>query len=173
MITIRGMTAGPLPFRAARVLAAALPVLLLAACGPSIDIEQTLRVTDLSGGYFDAGIKDGKNKLVPSLTFRIAKSTDDEIRPLSLNIAFKRITEAGEEDFDDVYLQSVDFEGNQTAPLTVRPETGYTGDPPQSRQQMLEHADFKDMRAVIFAKHSSSNWVELARFDLPRTLITR
>lgn len=173
MIYNPGMMAGRFLHRAARLLPAVLPALLLAGCGPSIDINEALTVSELSGGYYDAGIKDGKNKLVPSLTFRIVKSVEDDVRPLSLNIAFKRITEAGEEAFEDVFLQSVDFEGNQTAPLIVRPETGYTGDPPQTRAQMLENKDFRDIRAVIFAKHSSSTWVELARFDLPRTLITR
>jgi hypothetical protein len=173
MIYNPAMTAGRLLARATRLLPAVLPLMLLAGCGPSIDIKQTLAVTDLSGGWYDAGIKDGKNKLVPSLTFRITKNIEDDVRPLSLNIAFKRLTGAGEEDFDDVYLQSVEFQGNETAPVTVRPETGYTGDPPQTRAQMLENSEFKDMRAIVFAKHSSSNWVELARFDLPRTLITK
>ena len=93
----------------------------------------------VSGGWFDAGIKDGKNKLVPSVSFRVKKSVNDAIRPLSLNLAFKKVTPQGEEDFDDVYVQSVKFDGNQTAPMTVRTETGYTGDPPQSRAQMLKH----------------------------------
>jgi hypothetical protein len=168
------MSAGrPLP----TVLRLSLPVALaclLAGCGQDIDVKQALTITDMSGGWYDAGIKDGKNKLVPSLTFRVQKSVEDDVRPLSLNIAFKQVSAAGEVDFDDVFLQSVEFaEGNQTAPLTVRPETGYTGDPPQTRQQMLEHSQFQDVRAIVFAKHSSSNWVELARFDLPRTLITR
>ena len=94
--------------------------------------------------------------------------------PLALNLAFKKITPGGEEDFDDFYIQSVSFgDGNASQPLTVRTETGYTADPPQSRADMLKHKEFQDLRVVFFAKHSSSNWVELARFDLPRTLIVR
>jgi hypothetical protein len=38
---------------------------------------------------------------------------------------------------------------------------------------MLEHKQFQDLRVVFFAKHSSSNWVELARYDIPRKLLTR
>jgi hypothetical protein len=144
------------------------------ACGPAVDIKQVLQLAEVSGGYYDAGIKDGKNKLTPSVTFRVKKSTEDRIRPLALNVAFKKISPQGEEEFDDVFVQSVTFaEGNQSAPLTVRSESGYTGDPPQTRAQMLQHKSFQDLRVVIFAKHSSSNWVELARYDLPRTLLAR
>jgi hypothetical protein len=159
--------------------AAVVAVLLLAlglasACGPKIDVKQAIRITDISGGWYDAGIKDGKNKLVPSVTFRVTKTIDADIRPLSLNLAFKKITPQGEEDFDDVFVQSVAFpEGNVSAPLTLRSESGYTGDPPQTRAQMLQNTHFQDLRAVIFAKHSSSNWVEVARYDIPRTLLTQ
>jgi hypothetical protein len=64
-------------------------------------------------------------------------------------------------------------EGNRTAPLTIRAETGFTGEPPMSRADMLKNTHFQDLRAVIFAKHSSSNWVEVARYDIPRTLLTQ
>jgi hypothetical protein len=143
-------------------------------CSPSIDVKQVVQIVEPTGGWYDAGIKDGKNKLTPSVTFRVKKLTDDPVRPLSLNLAFKKITPKGEEDFDDFYVQSVTFtDGNMSAPLTVRTETGYTGDPPQTRAQMLQHKDFQDLRVVFFAKHSSSNWVELSRFDIPRKLLPR
>jgi hypothetical protein len=37
---------------------------------------------------------------------------------------------------------------------------------------MLQNPKFQDMRAIIFARQSSSNWVELARYDLPRQVLT-
>jgi len=158
------------------VLLAALP----AACSKPVDLKQVLQVTDLSGGYHDAGIVDGRNKIVPSVTFRIKKSTDDSLRPLSVNVVFKKLPQASqpvapgspaEIDFDEVFKQSVPFNGNQTDLLTVRATAGYTGDPPQSRADMLKHSQFQDVRVHIFAKHSSSQWVEIAQFDLPRQLL--
>ncbi len=161
--------------RPAAVVVVLLALGLVSACGPKIDVKQAIRITDISGGWYDAGIKDGKNKLVPSVTFRVTKTIDADIRPLSLNLAFKKITPQGEEDFDDVFVQSVTFPdgANVSAPLTLRSESGYTGDPPQTRAQMLQNSQFQDLRAVIFAKHSSSNWVEVARYDIPRTLLTQ
>jgi hypothetical protein len=156
------------------IAALVLAVAGASGCGSSVDVKSAVQITDISGGWFDAGIKDGKNKLTPSVTFTVKKSTDDAIRPLALNLAFKKITPEGEEDFDDFFVQTVSFgDGNASAPLTIRTETGYTADPPQTRAQMLQHKNFQDLRVVFFAKHSSSNWVELARYDIPRKLLTR
>lgn len=169
-------------FPVALVLVLAALPLAAAGCGKPVDLKQVLQVTDLSGGYWDAGVVEGRNKIVPSITFRIKKSTEDDLRPLSVNIAFKKLPPPGaavapgqptEEDFDEVYKQSVPFTGNATDLLTVRSPNGYTGDPPQSRADMLKHSQFRDMRVHVFAKHSSSQWVEIAHFDLPRQLITQ
>lgn len=160
-----------------------LPALWLAvaACGRPVDLKQTLRISDLSGGWHDAGITEGRNKLVPSVTFRIHKSTDANLTPLSLNVVFKKLPRAGtpppapgtsaEEDWDEFFVQKVDFNGNDTAPLTVRPKAGYTGDAPQTRAQILAHSMFQDVRVHIFAKHSASQWIELAQYDIPRRLL--
>jgi hypothetical protein len=165
----------------ALLLSVAAVSLLAASCGKPVDLKQALQVADESAGYHDAGIVDGRNKIVPSITFRIRKSTDDSLRPLSLNVVFKKLPRAGtavppgqptEEDFDEVFKQSVSFTGSQTDLLTVRASAGYTGDPPQSRADLLKHSQFQDMRVHIFAKHSSSQWVEIAHFDLPRQLLT-
>ena len=156
----------------ARALPGLLIVLLAASgCTRQVDIKQTFKVTDLAGGYYDAGVVDGKNKLVPTVSFRVEKNTSDEIRPLSVNVLFKQVKGGTDEEWDDVFLQRVDFEGNRTAVLTLRPTAGVTGDPPQSRADMLKNSYFIDIRAVIFAKQSSSNWVELARFDIPRQIL--
>jgi hypothetical protein len=145
-----------------------------ASCSPKIDVKKDLQITDLTGGWFDAGIVDGKNKLVPSVTFRIRATTDQPVRSLALNVAFKKIVGETEEEWDEVFLQSVEFgDGDQTAPLTVRTSNGYTGEPPQTRADMLKHSQFQDMRAVIFGKYGATNWVEMARFDLPRQLLTK
>ena len=151
------------------------------ACGPNVDLKQALHVIATDSGYFDAGIVEGRNKLVPSITLHIQKNTDASIRPLSLNVVFRRLPLKGqppaagspaEEDFDDVFLQSVQFDGNATKPLLIRAPHGYTGDPPQSRADMLKNSQFRDIRVHVYAKHSASQWIEIGQFDLPRQLLT-
>ena len=141
------------------------------ACGKPVDLKQALQVGDASSGWFDAGIQNGKNKLVPSVTFKLKKNPDVKLSSVSLNIAFMF---AGSQDHaDDVYVQSVPFEGNETKPIVVRTQWGYTGDPPQTRAEMLKHTQFRDMEASIFAKQSSSQWVELQRVPITRQLLTQ
>jgi hypothetical protein len=159
-----------------------LGAVLLAGCSRPVDLQQALQITDVTAGYHDAGIVEGKNKLVPSITFRLKKATDDSLRPLSLNVVFKKRPRPGvavppgsapEEDWDETFVQNVPFEGNQTALLIVQTHAGYTGDPPQSRADILKHSMFQDVRVHIFAKHSSSQWVEIGHFDIPRQVLAQ
>lgn len=141
------------------------------ACGAPADLKQGLQVTDVSSGWFDAGIQNGKNKLVPTVTFRLKKNPDVKLSSVSLNVAFMFV--GSQDHADDVYVQSVPFEGNETTPIVVRTQWGYTGDPPQTRAEMLKHSQFRDMEAQIYAKQSSSQWVELQRAPIARQLLTQ
>ena len=53
----------------------------------------------------------------------------------------------------------------------LKAKNGYTGDPPQSRADMLKNRYFQDVRVHVFAKHSASQWVEIATLDIPRQLL--
>ena len=137
------------------------------------NVKEAVRVTDLTGGWYDGGIVNGKNRLLPGLSFRLESATDEQVGPLALNILFKQLVNGAEQEWEDVYLQRVEFsEGNRTKLLTVRAPNGYTGDPPQSRADMLQNSQFVDARAIIFARQGST-WIELARYDLPRTVINQ
>jgi hypothetical protein len=166
----------PVKSRWGRHASAAVCVLSLVAFSvacSNANVGENVRVTDLSGGWYDAGIVDGKNRLLPSVSFRLEKTTNAQVGPLALNILFKRLVNGTEQEWEDVYLQRVEFsDGNRTQLLTVRAPNGYTGDPPQSRLEMLENSAFVDARAIIFARQGST-WIELGRYDLPRTLITQ
>ena len=157
-----------------------LPLLLLAvlaagSCSRSVDIKQAVQIVETSSGWFDAGIKDGKNKIVPSVTFRLKKASDADIAGVALNVMFRHPPADGantEEEWDEVFIQRAAFaSGDQTELLTVRPEKGYTGDPPQSRLEMLRNSQFRDVRARIYAKYSSSQWVEIGTVDVQRQLL--
>src|SRR5690348_8299376 len=118
--------------------AIALLAALGSACGPPVDLKQALQVVDVSSGWFDAGIVAGKNKLVPSVTFTLRKKPDVKLSSVSLNLTFMFV--GSQDHTDDVYVQSVPFEGDQTKPVVVRTQWGYTGDPPQTRAEMLKNS---------------------------------
>lgn len=167
---------GPDPLRAARragrFLAACLvPLAVSAGCRQSYDLKQALEIVDASGGWHDVGVVSGRNKIVPNVTFRLAKKGAVDIDRVSLNALF-RAADGKESELDnDVFVQRVDFQGDRTLPVTVRAENGYTAEPPQSRADMLKHSQFRDVRVQILVKYGSSQWTDLGWIDVKRQLI--
>jgi hypothetical protein len=152
------------------LLAVWLTALALGACRQPVDLKEVVQVTEVSSGWFDAGVQNGMNKLVPSVTFKLKKTRDVDLSALSLNLTYKLVNST--EHADDVYVQNVPFEGSETAPIVVRTKWGYTAAPPQTRAEMLENSHFSDVEVQIFAKQSSSQWVELQRVKVARQLLT-
>ena len=156
---------------AAVLLFSWLPVAAGTGCTKPVDLKQAVQVVDPAGGWFDAGVQSGKNKLVPSVTFKLKKSAADvNLSSLSLNLTF--IFVDTQEHADDVFVQNVPFDGPETAPIVVRSQWGFTGEPPQTRAEMLKNSHFRDMEVQIFAKQSSAQWVELQRVKIARQLLT-
>ena len=141
------------------------------SCSKPVDLKQALEVTVISSGWFDAGIQNGKNKLVPSITYKLKKTGDVKLSSVSVNHTF--IFVDTEEHSEDVFVQHVPFEGAETAPIVVRSQWGYTADPPQTRADMLKNSYFRDMEVKIFGKQSSAQWVELQRMKVARQLLTQ
>jgi hypothetical protein len=154
-----------------RRLLVAAAALLLAACTQPVDLKTSLQVADLATGWFDAGVVDGKNKLVPSITFRLRNTTAGELPYVSMNVVFRNL--ATSETHEEVFKQRVPIANNQTDLLTIRAQNGAVGEPPQSRQDMLQNSNFQDMEAVILVRQSASQWVELQRVRVDRQLVTR
>jgi hypothetical protein len=159
---------------------AMLLVLSLAAvsgCSSNVDVKEALEVTDATGGWYDGGIVDGKNKIVPMVTFRLRKKSGADVDAVAVNVVFRHPAAEGastEDEWDEVFIQRAGFtEGDRTPPLSVKTEKGYTGDPPQSRADLFKNSHFRDVRARVFAKHSSTQWIEIGAIDVPRQLITR
>jgi hypothetical protein len=136
------------------VLAVALVALVLApaACGPNIDIAKSLTITDVISGYYDNGLKDGWNYLMPSVTFRIANSAPADLTGLELTVAYWQDGKDGE--WDSVLVQRV---GNDTIPangksdpVTVRGTVGYRLE--EARADLFSHSLFVDVTAKVFAR---------------------
>jgi hypothetical protein len=159
-----------MPKRAAAV-ACILLVFISAACSKPVDLKQALQVTDVSTGWWDAGVVAGKNKLVPSVTFKLRRAPGFDMSAASLNVMFKNDTG---EVFDEKFVQKIDFGADgTTGPIVVRAETGYTGDPPQSRLDMLKHREFKDLDVEVLARGSAAQWTPLHKERIARQLLTK
>lgn len=155
----------------------ALWVLLAAAvvsssCGERVDLTKGLQVVDVSTGWHDAGIVDGKNKLVPSITFALKNVSDQNLTTLQANVVFRRVTE---EEWGAMFVRITGSEGLAAGavsePRTVNSPLGYTGT--ESRQQMLANAQFVDAKVEVFAKYGSTQWQLVGAFPIPRTLTAK
>jgi len=157
---------GPVP----RLSVLALGVVCLTSCAGSVDVKTALQVTDVSTGWFDAGVVDGKNKLVPSVTFRLKNGSDRDLSAIALNVMFKFAD--NDDVHDEVFKQRVVLENKQTELITVRSQVGFTGEPPQTRLEMLQNRSFRDQDAVILVRQGAAQWITLHRVRVERKLLT-
>jgi hypothetical protein len=152
-----------------------LPVfawLAASGCGPTmVDLPRTIEVAEPSSGYVEE-TKDGRTRLVPTIAFSLRKTAPDTpLDRVSLSITFYK--EPSGEHFDDIYLQRVAMGADGSEVLTVRADTGYTGDPPQTGADMLQHADFVDMGVRIMARQSSGSWTDIYTGPIERRIFGR
>ena len=151
-----------------------LGALAVSGCaGPPLDAA-ALRLTQVSSGWYDAGLDSlGRNKLVPSVSFRIQNTTNDTIRYVQLNGVFRRQGE--DEDWGTAFVQAFGGEGlepgRSTSVFRLESERGYTGE--QSQAEMLGHGDFVDVTMDLFVKHRGDQWVRLASVDVDRQPLTQ
>jgi hypothetical protein len=167
--------------RLSRTLTLVLAVLPLAfaiaGCDRAIDVPKSLQVTDLTTGWYDAGIikspEGDKNKLVPTIAFRLKNVSDSAITTVQLNTVFRRLGEP--EEWDSASVKGIGAEGlapgASTPPIVIRSSKGYTG--PQPRMQMLQNRDFVDATVELFAKYHAQQWARLGDFRIQRQLLTQ
>jgi hypothetical protein len=151
-----------------------LPILTAACGGPTVDLRQGLQVEVVSGGWYDAGIVNGQNKLVPAVNVRLRNTSDQKLPVLQLNVLFRQVNAKEEwgSSFQTVSGSQGLAPGATTDTLQAKSQNGYTGSG-ESRQEMLENSHFVDAKADIFAKYGSTQWVKVSEYTLPRLLITR
>jgi hypothetical protein len=157
-----------------RASALALLLLVCAGCGPTVDLATSLEVKDSSTGWFDLGVVNGQNKLVPSITFSLKNNSDQKLSTLQVNALFRRVTEKDE--WGSGFLTAAGSSGlapgAATPPLTIRSTLGYTGSE-QSREDMLKNSHFVDANVELFAKYGSAQWKRIGQFPITRRLITK
>jgi hypothetical protein len=152
-----------------RTLAVGLALVSSASCGPRIDLS-TLAVTDTFTGWYDNGVKDGKNHLVPSLSFRLQNKGEVPATYVQLTVSFWMQGDDGEYDgrevsgIGDVAVPP----GGSTEPILVRANHGYTLEQP--RAELFTHSGFRDVTGRVIAKRDG-RLVRIAEVQIDRRLI--
>ena len=157
--------------------ACAAPLLALfvcAGCGPTVDVSKGLAVQQVSTGWFDAGIVNGQNKLVPSISFTLKNVSNQTLPVLQINALFRRVTE--KEEWGSGYLPVVGSEGlapgKTTSTVIIRSQNGYTG-ADQTREDMLRNSHFVDAEVELFAKYGSTQWKRIGEYPVTRRLLIK
>jgi hypothetical protein len=147
-------------------------LLACAGCGPRIDLTK-LSVTDTFTGYYDNGVKDGKNHLVPSISFRLQNDGTVPANQVQLTVAFWRAGDDGELDSREVLgigSEPIPPGAASPEPILVRSGVGYTQEGP--RAELFAHSLFKDFTVKILAKRDGKI-VPIADIKVDRRLIPR
>ncbi len=155
------------------VRSVALVVFLAAAAGCASgpeNLSTALAVTDVFSGYYDNGLKNGMNHLVPSVTFRLKNQWEQPLSSVQLTIDFWRDGADGPQDSSLIRGIGSDAvqPGQSTEPITVRASSGYTL--VQPRAELFTHSDFRDMTVKIFGKRGG-RIVPLGEYRIDRRLL--
>jgi hypothetical protein len=157
----------------------AIPATLLLAalaCSPGIDLKTSARIEPIVTGWYDAGVtEDGKNKLVPSLSFTLTNTGTRAYGTIEINCIFKRIGDPEEWSTVLVRGNAAGLKGlaagATSSPIVVHAPTGYTGTQP--RADILQNKLFVDAKVEVFGKAGSATWVKMAEIPVARQLLTQ
>ena len=160
--------------RAALAMVLAGAFLAASSCSRPVDLARSCKLQAAETGWYDAGItEDGKNKLVPTIVFRVSNTGSTALGQVQFNCLFKRVGDR--EERSEVVLRGASVGANDlapgatTGPITARATEGYTGVEP--RVTMLANRLFVDFKVEIFGKAGSAAPVKLGEFPIKRQLL--
>jgi hypothetical protein len=143
-----------------RILLTVLFCVVSAGCGSSAQqpITKLVEPAEIKTGWFDAGVENGKNKLVPTVMLTLRNVSREPVANVQLNAVVRRKGET--EEWGGAFMKVIGTEGippgGSTKPIVLRSNLGYTGTEP--RAVMLKNRYFVDAHVQVLAKHGGSQW---------------
>lgn len=139
----------------ARLSVACLLALVGAGCAP-VDLKASLEISELSSGYYDAGVTDlGANKLVPSVSFKIKNISGEPINAVNLIVFFWGTEFEEPKELDEVLVTGINSTGigpgESTDTIVVRSKQGFALEQ-QARSELFNHRSFRDVTAKVFMR---------------------
>ena len=156
-------------------------ILLVIACvaaascssGASEPITALVEPVEVRTGWFDAGVENGMNKLLPTITLTLKNVSREPVANVQLNAVIRRVGET--EEWGGAFQKVVGMDaippGGSTKPIVLRSNLGYTGTEP--RAQMLKNSQFVDAFVQVFAKHGGKQWTKLGEWKIAREMLTQ
>jgi len=162
----------PQAVRRAATAAAAIWLLGYSVTGYSrVDMARSLRVEELSGGWFETDAANGRTRLLPTATFQLRNISTEPLTSVQVNVLFRRGRDR--EAWSDVFRKAVSRQplasGMTTGQIVAQSPVGYTGD--EATNHLLTNSHFVDTGVAIYARHGSDEWTLLDEFPLPRRIV--
>jgi hypothetical protein len=157
------------------LMLAFLLVAAATACGGggSEPITELVEPVDVRTGWFDAGVENGMNKLLPTVTLTLKNVSSEPVANVQLNAVIRRVGET--EEWGGAFQKVIGVEpvppGGTTKPIVLRSNLGYTSIEP--RAQMLKNSQFVDAHVQVFAKHGGNQWTKLGEWQIAREMLTQ
>ena len=138
-----------------------------------VDIASSVRVEDVSGGWFETDAANGVTRLLPTVSFQLRNVSPAPLSSVQVNVLFRRMGDQAA--WSDVFRRAVATQalasGTSTEPIVVQSPVGYTGD--EAATRLLSHSHFIDTAVAIYARHGADGWTYLGEFPLPRQIVGR
>jgi hypothetical protein len=148
----------------------ALAVLAMAACSEPVDVAKAIKVDVTTSGWLFAGVVDGKNKIVPSVSVTLKNVSGQTITALQTNAVF-RIAATNAEigaDFRPISGSGGLAASSSTDKIRLKSTLGYTGTDPV--EDLLNNSKFGDAKVELFVKAGSGQWTRLGEYPIARQL---
>lgn len=153
------------------LLAATLSLAGGTGCTGNVNLTEAIEITDVLTGWYDNGVTaDGKNHLLPSITFRVKNKSAQPLSSVELDAAFWQDGADGEN--DSVLVRAIGGQplaaAASTEPLTVRAPHGYTLE--GARADFFANPRYKDFIIKLFGKRGGRIF-RLGEFKVERRII--
>jgi len=143
---------------------------MTSACSEPIDVAKAVQVEVTTSGWLVAGVVDGKNKIVPSVSLTLKNVSGRTLNALQTNAVFRLAATNAEigTDFRPVSLSGGLPASASTDRIRLRAALGYTGTDPVD--ELLNNSRFGDAKVEVFVKAGSGQWTRVGEYPIARQL---
>ena len=147
-----------------------LAMVITAACGKPIDVAKAVQVEVTTSGWLVAGVVDGKNKIVPSVSLTLKNVSGQTLNALQTNAVFRLAATNAEigTDFRPVSASGGLPAAASTGKIRLKAALGYTGTDPVD--ELLNNSKFGDAKVEVFVKAGSGQWTRVGEYPIARQL---
>jgi len=122
------------------------------ACGPEVDLAKATELVDVSTGYYDMGIVNGKTKIVPQAIVHVKNVSDRSLPGFQMTASYWIVGDDGMKD-EKLVPHSVAKDlapGATSDAIVLRANFGFT--PEMARAEAFNSSYFRDFKIKVFGK---------------------